>query len=291
MNGPGAQSPPVEKATHRIAVVGDVGGHVSALEAELVRLGADPASGALPDDLTVVQVGDLVHRGPDSARVVSLVDRYLYRQPKQWVQLVGNHEAQYLREPAFVWPERLDQPSVDTLRRWWSHGLLRVAAAFSDLDGRGHLVTHAGVTAGFWRDVLGAPRSAETAAAALNGLPRDDEHALFRAGRLLHGRRDAGPVGPLWACASSELVPSWLGLELPFSQVHGHSSLYDWRQRSFRCSREIRIRTILDAPARHEITSLSGGRLIGVDPGHRVEASSPWRAWEVELLGPAPARS
>lgn len=282
MNPPAAASTPTDGTTRRVAVVGDVGGHASALEAELVRLGADPVTGALPDDLTVVQVGDLVHRGPDSARVVGLVDRYLCRQPQQWVQLVGNHEAQYLREPAFVWPERLDPASVATLRRWWSGGQLRVAAAFTDVAGRGHLVTHAGVTAEFWRDVLRAPATAEAAAAALNALPGDDENALFRAGRLLHGRRDVGPVGPLWACASSELVPSWLSLELPFSQVHGHSSLYDWRQRSFRCSLEIRTRTVLDAPARHEITSLLGGRLIGVDPGHRLAACGPWRAWEVD---------
>lgn len=273
-------STPTERQTHRVAVVGDVGGHLTALEAELVRLGADPATGELPDDLTVVQVGDLVHRGPDSAAVVSLVDRYLCCQPSQWVQLLGNHEAQYLREPAFVWPERLDQRSADTLRRWWADGELRVAAAFTDLAGRGHLVTHAGVTAGFWQDVLGAPSTADQTADFLNALPGIDESAVFRAGRMLHGRRETGPVGPLWACASSELVPSWLDHELPFSQVHGHSSLYDWRQGSFRCSREIRTRTMLDTCSRHEITSLPGGQLIGVDPGHRLVPSGPWRAWE-----------
>jgi hypothetical protein len=271
---------PTQTPTHRVAVVGDVGGHLSALEAELVRLGADRVTGELPAGLTVVQVGDLVHRGPDSAAVVGLVDRYLRRQPRQWVQLLGNHEAQYLREPAFVWPERLDQRSADILRRWWADGELQVAAAFTDARGGGHVVTHAGVTVGFWRDVLGAPATADQAAQLLNALPEIDESAVFRAGRLLHGRRAAGPVGPLWACASSELVPSWLTQELPFSQVHGHSSLYDWCQGSFRCSREIRTRTVLDAAARHEITSLSGGQLIGVDPGHRVVPSGSWRAWE-----------
>jgi Calcineurin-like phosphoesterase len=282
MMGPASAPVPAHGATRRIAVVGDVGGHVSALKAELVRLGADPVTGSLPDDLTVIQVGDLVHRGPDSAGVVRLVDRFLCRQPGQWVQLVGNHEAQYLRAPAFAWPERLDQRSAEILRRWWSDGELRVAVAFTDVAGREHLVTHAGVTAGFWREALDAPPSAAEAAATLNALPQVDEHALFRAGRLLHGRREVGPVGPLWACASSELVPSWLGLELPFSQVHGHSSLYDWRQRSFRCSREIRALTVLDAPARHEITSLPGGWLVGVDPGHRLAVSASWRAWEVD---------
>ena len=55
----------------RVAVIGDVGGHLAELRRELVRLGADEETGELPDDLTIVQVGDLVHRGPDSAGVVS----------------------------------------------------------------------------------------------------------------------------------------------------------------------------------------------------------------------------
>ena len=84
-----------------MAVVGDIGGHVDELHRELGRLGADPQTGRLPDDLTVVQVGDLVHRGPDSERVIALVDRYLREQPGQWVQLLGNHEAHYV--PAESW--------------------------------------------------------------------------------------------------------------------------------------------------------------------------------------------
>jgi hypothetical protein len=46
-------------------VIGDIGGHLSELRTELVRLGAGP-DGWLPDDLIVVQVGDLIHRGPDT---------------------------------------------------------------------------------------------------------------------------------------------------------------------------------------------------------------------------------
>ena len=102
-----------------------------ALFDELVRLGADPSSGRLPEDLHVVQVGDLVHRGPDSDQVVALVDSYLTHQPDQWTQLVGNHEMQYLREPAFEWPERLHSHAIDTVRRWWDAGQLTVAAALA----------------------------------------------------------------------------------------------------------------------------------------------------------------
>ena len=265
-----------------MAVVGDVGGHLDELVAELRRLGADATSGRLPDDLTVVQLGDLVHRGPDSPGVVALVDHYLRTQPGQWVQLVGNHEAQYLGEPLFDWPERLEPDARATLRAWWSEGRMRVAAVVSTA-GEDHLVTHAGLTTGFWRDVLGKPDDAVRAAGLLNALAGDRDRELFRPGHMLSGRRPTRAAGPVWAAAATELVPGWLDRRLPFSQVHGHSSLYDWQAQRFRApAAAVRV-TRIDEEARHETTTLVGGRLIGVDPGHGRRAARPWRA--LELIG------
>ncbi|GAA5173155.1 hypothetical protein GCM10023321_74110 [Pseudonocardia eucalypti] len=269
---------------HRVAVIGDVGGHLDELRAELRRLGADAETGRLPDDLTVVQVGDLVHRGPASAAVIQLVDGYLRTQPAQWVQLVGNHEAQYLREPVFRWPERLDARSARTLRRWWADGLLRVAAWVRDDAGEEFLITHAGLTAEFWRDTLGAPRGAERAATMLNGLIGADDGAdnpaLFRAGSMLHRRGPVRGAGPLWACTATELLPGWLATPLPFSQVHGHDSLFDWRKRRFRVPGDLARLTVLEDEARHETTALDGGRIIGIDPCHSGEPCGRWAAWE-----------
>jgi hypothetical protein len=107
-------------------VIGDVAGHLDELRTELRRLGADRGTGRLPGDLTIVQVGDLVDRGPDSDAVVALVDGDLTRQPMHRVQLVGNHEADYLRDPVFDWPERISARSRDALRRWWAGGQMRV---------------------------------------------------------------------------------------------------------------------------------------------------------------------
>ena len=111
--------------------------------ANSVGWGPTPAAVRCRADLLVVQVGDLVHRGPDSAGVVALVERYLNEQPDQWIQLVGNHEAQYLAEPRFAWPERLDPTTVGSLRRWWSSGQLVVAVALSTPQ-ENFLLTHAG---------------------------------------------------------------------------------------------------------------------------------------------------
>lgn len=90
-----------------MAVLGDVGGHLAALRAELTRLGVpDGGDGPIPADLTVVQVGDLVHRGPESDAVVALVDRHLSATPRRWLQVVGNHEAFYLRRGSSVGTRR-----------------------------------------------------------------------------------------------------------------------------------------------------------------------------------------
>jgi hypothetical protein len=103
--------------------------------------------GLLPPDLVVIQVGDLVDRGPDSSGVLDVVARMLAEQPLQWIQLVGNHEAQYLPGGALFWRDPLASADGDEL-----------------------LLTHAGLTLAGWQE-LGAPMSAAVAAAALNDRP------------------------------------------------------------------------------------------------------------------------
>src|SRR5690348_11990120 len=110
----------------RVVVVGDVGGHPGELSRALESVGA--AGGELPADVTVVQVGDLIDRGPDSAGVLRLVGHHLDTAPERWVQLVGNHEAQYLDGPMF-WSERLAAEDAEILRSWWAAGRMHVAAA------------------------------------------------------------------------------------------------------------------------------------------------------------------
>jgi hypothetical protein len=243
-----------------------------------------PPTGVLPAGLTVVQVGDLIHRGPDSDGVVALVDRYLHDQPDQWIQIVGNHEALYLRDPVFHWPERVGGETAATLQRWWADGSMRVAAALPTPVGD-YLVTHAGLTAGFWRAVLATPITATGAAAALNALIGSRDSAVFRTGAML-GRRVSSSAGPLWAEASGELVPSWFQTRMPFGQIHGHSSITDWSTGTLRGSDAVAAQTMVNPVARHETTTLLGGHIIGVDPHHGVDPAPVWAAWEARLIAP-----
>jgi hypothetical protein len=263
----------------RIAVIGDVGGHAEPLRNELARLGARP-DGSLPDDLIVVQVGDLIHRGPDSAQVIEIVDHYLRTQPSQWIQLIGNHEAHYLRPPVFVWTDALSRKHIRTLNRWWQHGAAVVAAAV-EIAHESFLITHAGITAEFWATVLGGPPTVAAAARQVNELARAGAESVFRAGTLLHGTT-APDAGPLWADATTELLPGWADRHLPFSQIHGHSSITTWRGGATTVLRAgIEALLAIDAEAKHETVYLAGGRLIGIDPDHRDTPTTPWRALEL----------
>ena len=76
-----------------------------------------------------------------------LVDRYLHNQPEQWIQLIGNHEAQYVPGGTRFWRETLTDHDAVRLRRWWGEEQMQVAAVVRAADGDEVLLTHAGLTA------------------------------------------------------------------------------------------------------------------------------------------------
>jgi hypothetical protein len=258
----------------RIAVVGDVGGHVDQLCAALSWLGAWGADLRLPNDLTVIQVGDLVDRGPDSTGVLDLVGWYLDAQPERWVQLIGNHEAQYVPGGTAFWPDKLADRDAGLLRSWWSEQRMQVAAAVRTADGGEVLLTHAGLTVDAWRQ-LGEPMTAPTAALQLNDRP---EPLIW----LGDGFSADTPAGPLWAEAGSELYEAWMqfysgGGFVPFDQVHGHSSVVSYSDQMWRCSRRIRQRATVDWEERQVRVRIGGRSFTGIDPRHGRTGAAQWR--------------
>lgn len=259
----------------RVAVIGDVGGHFVEFVEMLIALGMDPRTGRLPDDLTVVQVGDLVHRGPDSP----LVDDMLSRSPDQWKQLIGNHEQLVVGPPVFAWNEDITLDAEEALQRWWDTGAMVPAAAIEQNDGQAWVATHAGVTSGFW-NLIGTPSSATETATALNALSHEPDSLLWRSGCMLGSSRPAVTAGPLWASASVELLRGWCGPEspaMPFNQVHGHSCEVNPRTGapwSGSTGRETRW----DPFSRHTSTlTAAGTRIVGIDPTHGTAPVSPWK--------------
>ncbi|ANZ39593.1 metallophosphoesterase [Lentzea guizhouensis] len=244
----------------RVAVIGDVGGHPDQLRRALRDLGPAP-------DLVVIQVGDLVDRGPDSLGVLDVVAPLI--TTGRWVQLAGNHESQYLPGATVFWPDPLPQPGVDTLRAWWSDGRMQVAAAVS-VNGDDHLLTHAGLTLDAWHQ-LGEPASAAQAADLLNERPDLIWHTGAHA-------RDA-QAGPLWAESGAALHEPWMRFTgiVPFGQIHGHSTVVHFGQQRWRCDGRVRQRATVDWHARHVRVRVGGRVFIGVDPGHGRTGATSWQ--------------
>jgi hypothetical protein len=258
----------------RIVVIGDIGGHPDHLHRALTGVGVRGAYEELPDDVTVIQVGDLVDRGPASAEVLRVVGHYLDAQPTQWIQLAGNHEAQYLPGGVAFWREKLSDTDAGTLRTWWSDGRLQVAAAVRTADGDDVLLTHAGLTVNAWR-ALGEPMTAATAAIQLNARP---EPLIW----LGDGFAADTIAGPLWAEAGWELYEAWMqfysgGGFVAFDQVHGHSSIVNFEDRTWRCPGRVRQRAAVDWQARHVRVRLGGRVFTGIDPKLGRTGTANWQ--------------
>jgi hypothetical protein len=269
----------------RLVLIGDVGGHPEQLRGALAGVGADGEL-RLPGDVTVVQVGDLVDRGPDSAGALRLVRSIVELQPDRWIQLVGNHESQYLPGGRPFWPEPLAEPDARLLADWWARGVMRVAAAVRTADGADLLVTHAGLTVECWRQ-LGEPMTAAAAARSLNDRPE-----LIWRGDGIGVDRSAGP---LWAESGWELHEPWLeyhnrGGLVPFGQVHGHSSLVRYVDQTWRCPGRVRQRVRVDWSARRFEVRIGGRTFTGIDPKHGRHGAPAWQPLVLTgatLLAPA----
>lgn len=258
----------------RIAVLGDASGWLSPTLAALRGLGVqvDLDRFCWPDDLVVVHVGDLVHKGPDGDDLVAWVDAVMDRVGDRWIQLVGNHEASYLGGAAFgadygCWDLRPE--TVTTLRCWLSDDRVRLAAALQDAAGEEWLVTHAGLTGGTWND-LGMPADAPLISRHLNDMLVLDPRHAFRSGEMLHHQAEPGVV---WA-SEGELCRSWDGMAMPCSQIRGHTNPYDFHRQGWRSALPPEVRraasaatTPADEEARHLRLPLGGRTILCVDPG------------------------
>jgi hypothetical protein len=265
----------------RVAVIGDIGGHAQELRSALTGLGVDPASDLFPDDLSIVQVGDLINRGPDTPGVLGTVTRMLAMQRDRWHQIGGNHEGLYLPGGAiFDWSEVLNDVGQNLLRHWWTSGFMRPAVGLSTNEGD-MLITHAGLTVGLWRKI-GAPTDVRDAVALLNALPQTHPDWLWRPGMMLTHRNPSWNAGPMWAEAGNEVYASWIEAEadgetVPFGQVHGHSTAYWWPDRRWNVHPRVRDRFTPNHRARHLRGVIGSQPFIGIDPCFGRTVGGPWQ--------------
>lgn len=96
-------------AGQRVYAVGDVHGRADLLTALIEAIEGDNR-GRAEAETTVILLGDLVDRGPDSSRVLALARAW--RECRNVRILCGNHEEMFLRS----------FESIDTLRHFLRHG-------------------------------------------------------------------------------------------------------------------------------------------------------------------------
>ena len=285
--------------TPTTVVVGDVGGHLTFLETVLMNdAGWDRQTGLLPANVDVVLVGDLVHKGSQSDECVQLVWNLLQNNPRNSQLLLGNHEAHYLGGPDLsdrkgVHPP-ISEKSQNYLWRLWVSERMNVAHCLNSVELGPVLITHGGLTAGFWRE-LGSPETPDLTAERLNALPREERSPVFRPGALLTGRVDFA-CGPLTPRTGAELAASWLSWEadhLPFSQIHGHEGVYLFDTHAFHddVPESVKARSTLDRERRFSQVDIGTQTLLSIDPVLGVTPPADYRPTALTLHHAAKTKS
>jgi hypothetical protein len=276
-------------------VFGDTGGHLDQLRSGLEAIGMNPKSFKLPKDTVVIHCGDLIHKGPDSPGVLALVDSVMDANPGRWIQLLGNHEFQYLRGAPTFWPQIISVEGQLILQSWLAKGRVRAAYAIRgplelhslkdsstavDMGSKGALFTHAGLTREFWAIHLEEDPDVEAVADRINGLAIA---VVTTPGEMLTGFQGGynDPVGPIWASGVGEVWTSWNGLfEMPFIQFHGHTAPYSYDYHKWwDDEKDFRGDSFVNRSRRFTATDVANSLQIAVDPGYSVTAA----------LGPQPA--
>lgn len=264
-------------------VFGDTGGHAVQLIRSLKEIGVDVESGTIPEDVRIIHLGDLIHKGPHSKELLKTVNKLVRRNPTRWIQILGNHEFQHIEGAPVFWRCDCTIEEVDTICTWYEMGLAAPSFAVPDfktinleksakpkitIPETGILFTHAGLTWDWWSG-LGQPDNPVEVSMHLNSFPVD---LITVPGEMLGYQ--GGRPGPVWAVGNTEVFNSWqANIEtMPFIQMHGHTSSYKWgksewwrKDAGFKTFREA---TKLNLESRAVITQMSESLLIGVDPGY-----------------------
>ena len=255
-------------------IIGDVGGHSVDLRRVLLECGASEKTLELPDGVFVILVGDLIDRGPNSLGCVELAHEAWRVNEGRYIQLVGNHEANWL-ERYRVFDSYSDGPAIEAIREWASEGGLYLSAAVT--GARETLVCHAGITSGLWEH-LGRPSEVRELVKVINNAWGGEGYDKIRAEGLLISGFVSRTAGVYWAEAYRELLGSWENETIEFDVVHGHSSAYDWVKGAWRGPIGPATRRWVDRKKRHTHVELSGHTISGVDPGLGRKSNGDWGA-------------
>lgn len=281
----------------RTAIFGDLSGHLAPFILALDSLGVrfDPLY--IPEDLTIIQVGDLIHKGEDSNEIIALVDD-VFKSPyrSQWIQLAGNHELNHLPFGQKFWRCDCHPEAISLIQDWWERREMVMAAGLR--GGRNKylvpnmetLITHAGLTFPFFSRHLKAANVQEAVTSLWNEQKMNTSW-LATAGIMMSGAPSPF-AGPFWALSVGEVYETWIGNyagienriaridrlgmplyteNMPFNQIHGHSYPFNWERSEWYATVPKFFRKEMNAYQKSRVSrfrpDLASGAFLGIDPG------------------------
>ena len=217
-------------------IVGDIGGQYDLFRDVIASAGGNPDTGVLPDDTTMIQVGDIVrfHPSPDldSLACAQYAQKLIDVNDGRYIQMLGNHETPLLggaMDPNW-WVT--DIPGVKPIvSRWWDEKLASLAVVLRKENQPDLLITHAGLTRGYM-DWLGTTTAFEAAHKLNSFVGNVGIEEFERLGGLVTGIKNPA-ADIVWALVGMELHDSWKGENPGFNQLHGHSCLMEWEEEKF----------------------------------------------------------
>lgn len=279
-------------------VIGDTGGHLPQLMSGLEHVGVDTENKIIPEDVTVIHLGDLIHKGPStSLKALNFVRAMQQNNPGRWVQLIGNHEIQHISGGLKFWKCNCGEDFEVLLNSMFVAGEVVFSYYVEDMrsenltlskrttfvpENRDWLFTHGGLTRLWWGKVHNSNPDVRTLSESINSLPADI--ASSPGVRLGYPRN---PASPVWASAPTEVFPGWFERgSMPFNQVVGHTYLFNWEKGRWygRPERTLKSLTKLNETIRASLTLIGDSVLVVADPG--FESAEPTvKSQPVILLG------
>lgn len=219
-------------------IFGDSSGYWDPIQNSLMEIGVNLKDFIIPQDVVIVHVGDLIHKGPDSDKILAYVSLLMYHNNDrddrgEWIQLIGNHESNYIPHFPSFWKFDINQQSAEMINFWHQSGQMKIAYALplTSKASRPIVVSHAGISHDFFQDegFDMSNMSLNQATEFVNKLNArfiKYPSAFNKAGRML-GYPGATRISPFWIETTNELLK--VGSQNPaLDQIVGHTSPYMW---------------------------------------------------------------
>lgn len=235
-------------------IIGDIGGHLPLFKRILSRLEIDE-NYKVPKNVRIIQVGDMVRAYPhfreSNTILLRIVQKLTENNPiiqnenngrnknnGEWMQLLGNHEVPLLSKthaPPFWKIEESFEPEIyQIMQQMMKMNSFRNAVIVNN-----SLITHSGLTGGYWKDFLDSETNIYKVEEKLNSFIVNSTGSSvsqinnflnsLNAGMLITKKEPNLSSDFTTAMPIEELVESWMNLEMPFDQFHGHSAYYSRR--------------------------------------------------------------